>query len=949
MSTFPGTYATGLSISDTASSPVTIGGSGSISSLSGGIALYGESQAGHPDYHFPWDITNLGRITAVGSTSTGILLEGGGSVTNGQVGTPGYISGGVQGISVAQLQGTVINFGSIVASSTNGSGVFLHAGGIVTNTGLITGGTVGVHIGGTLGTVVNYGAIRSSNTFFGYGVILEASTSNFLSNSAIGYIGGTAGVGVLGTVGPTTIVNSGTIAEGIFLTAGGQISNGQTNSTNGRIAGMSIRGGSGAVANYGTISGFLYSVELTGGGSVLNGQPGALITATNDGVIIYGGSTAAVTNLGTISVAGTDGGAGVLLSTGGTVVNGSVGVGSLIIDNAFSKDKGVEIDGAAGLVTNFGTVDGGYGVFLRAGGTVANTAAFASITGQYFGVIVNPGTLSANLITNLGLIKAIGANNNPGFGSIGARIAGSGTVINGAPTNVGAVIKADASGITGGGGGTRGFGVVIDAVGTLVNYGTVTGTRVGADLFGGGNITNGSSATGAALISGGYYGVIGSQTGTTGLTITNFGTIAGATNTAIGLGTVGNNRLVIEPGSTLQGVVHGFHVGDTIDLPFKVLDPAGTASLDPVTHSLSIVENGAIFTVALDPNDSFTGDSFVLSNDGNGKTLVTEVCFCRGTSIETEHGDVPVEDLKVGDRVRTLSGKLKPIVWIGLGRSLVTRANKLTRPVIVRAGALADNVPSRDLYLTHGHALYLDGVLIPVENLVNHRSILWDERARVVEYYHVELEDHDVVVANGAPAESYYDAKNRAQFQNMRPGSAPGAARPTFAPVLNGGAIVEAVWAKLSARAGGSIACDTTDDPDLHLATDGRRLDATTVGGALYRFALAAPPAAPLHLRSRSGVPSLLGITAHDHRRLGVALARIVISQPGVTTVIESDAPVLLAGGAHPAEAGYAWTDGDLTLPPSLFAHLQGIFTLTVHTERPGMRYPVEPMTAIAA
>src|SRR4029077_13019443 len=128
--------------------------------------------------------------------------------------------------------------------------------------------------------------------------------------------------------------------------------------------------------------------------------------------------------------------------------------------------------------------------------------------------------------------------------------------------------------------------------------------------------------------------------------------------------------------------------------------------------------------------------------------------------------------------------------------------------------ALAEGVPSRDLYLTHGHALYLDsaigGVLIPVENLVNHRSILWDEEALRVEYYHIELEDHDVLLANGAPAESYYDANNRAQFDNIRPGSAAGNAAPSFAPVLNGGEVVELAWAALLARAGGRPEGDTT-------------------------------------------------------------------------------------------------------------------------------------------
>ena len=110
----------------------------------------------------------------------------------------------------------------------------------------------------------------------------------------------------------------------------------------------------------------------------------------------------------------------------------------------------------------------------------------------------------------------------------------------------------------------------------------------------------------------------------------------------------------------------------------------------------------------------------------SGTDLV--VCFCRGTLILTERGEVAVEELAVGDRVRDAVGRAASRSCGSASAATSSpAANRLARPVIVRRGALADNVPRRDLYLTHGHALYLDGVLIPVENLVNHRSILWDE------------------------------------------------------------------------------------------------------------------------------------------------------------------------------------------------------------------------------
>ena len=192
-----------------------------------------------------------------------------------------------------------------------------------------------------------------------------------------------------------------------------------------------------------------------------------------------------------------------------------------------------------------------------------------------------------------------------------------------------------------------------------------------------------------------------------------------------------------------------------------------------------------------------TGDSFIQA----------ALCFCAGTSIATPSGEVPVERLAVGDLVLTHSGEARPIVWIGVGRVLATRGRRnAATPVIVRKGALADNVPHRDLRVTKGHAFYLDGALIPVEFLVNHRSILWDDRAQEVALYHVELATHDVLLANGAPAESYRDDGNRWLFHNANSGwDLP--AQPPCAPVLTGGPMVDAVWRRLLERAGPRPGC----------------------------------------------------------------------------------------------------------------------------------------------
>ena len=85
--------------------------------------------------------------------------------------------------------------------------------------------------------------------------------------------------------------------------------------------------------------------------------------------------------------------------------------------------------------------------------------------------------------------------------------------------------------------------------------------------------------------------------------------------------------------------------------------------------------------------------------------------------------------------------------------------------MLVAAGAFGPALPSRDLYLSPDHALFVDGVLIPVKLLVNGssvRQVAVDE----VTYYHVELPAHEVLLAEGLPAESYLDVDDRSSFAN---------------------------------------------------------------------------------------------------------------------------------------------------------------------------------------
>jgi hypothetical protein len=323
-------------------------------------------------------------------------------------------------------------------------------------------------------------------------------------------------------------------------------------------------------------------------------------------------------------------------------------------------------------------------------------------------------------------------------------------------------------------------------------------------------------------------------------------------------------------------------------------------------------------------------DLAVLKDVGELVTAdVSVLCFCAGTRIATPTGEVPVEHLAPGDKILTANGMARRIVWMGTGRTLVTPGHRsAATPVIVRKGALADGVPHRDLRVTKGHSLFLDGVLIPAEFLVNHRSIVWDDTAREVVIYHLELTTHDVLLAEGAPAESYRDDGNRWLFHNTnaRWKAAP---QPPCAPVLIGGHVVDRIWQRLLDRTGPSLLPRLTEDADVHLLIDGQRLDAHEQHSGRHVFRLIGKPRGA-RIRSRSVVPQELGI-ARDPRRLGVAVRRIIMAQPTRQRAIEAG-DARLSNGFHQYEKdnGTRWTNGDGEIPTELFSGVSSSCVLIV-------------------
>lgn len=141
------------------------------------------------------------------------------------------------------------------------------------------------------------------------------------------------------------------------------------------------------------------------------------------------------------------------------------------------------------------------------------------------------------------------------------------------------------------------------------------------------------------------------------------------------------------------------------------------------------------------------------------------VCFAAGTRIRTARGEITVENLRIGDRAMTASGAYRPITWIGHRNVACSKlaAPHESWPVRVRAGAFGGDLPERDLFLSPGHPVLVGDHLVPIMCLINGTSVARSPCDQVT-YWHVELDRHDILLAEGLPAESFLDYGNRGWF-----------------------------------------------------------------------------------------------------------------------------------------------------------------------------------------
>ena len=665
-------------------------------------------------------------------------------------------------------------------------------------------------------------------------------------------------------------------------------------------------------------------LTIIGNGDTLNGG------SAQGGFVLQAGSVA-FQNL-TIANMKAQGGAGTGLGGGGAGLGGGLFVGSDVAGNAgtvtlsnvnFSGNAAV---GGAGASTGSNGAGGADNAVSAQGFGTGGRGGFSSSPIGGAGGFGGGGGGGFNAFLNFGAGGAGGFGAGNGGAAVATGLFSSRVGTGGGGLGAGAdVFVQEGAGITITGTSSLGLGTVTGGTGDQA------GAGLGSGIFvqGTNSVTFAPSVGGTETIagviadqagSGGAATIAVNGAGTLKLTAANTytggtslqaGTLEIATGASVGTGVIsftGASTLRIDAvltGTTnsFANTVANFGYGDSIDLRGLAFASGATAVLSAGTLlTVTAGSNSEKITLAAPRNSSFT-----VTNDGTNGSLVTAPCFAAGTRIRTTRGEITVETLVEGDRAITATGT-SPIVWIGHRRVACAQHPRPwdVNPVRIAPHAFAPNQPSRDVWLSPDHAVFRDGVLIPIRYLINGATIIQEPRDTVT-YFHVELAAHAILLAEGLPAESFLDTGNRGAFAN---GGGAVMMHPDFAlqtweaeacaPLALDGPAVHAARADLLERAA-MLGHAMSDDPDLHLLADGRVIRPDWIGDEIG-FVLP-EHFAVLRLVSRDFAPAEILPTSDDRRRLGVAVTSLILD--GETITPEA------GNGWHAAEDGLQWTDGD--------------------------------------
>jgi hypothetical protein len=507
-------------------------------------------------------------------------------------------------------------------------------------------------------------------------------------------------------------------------------------------------------------------------------------------------------------------------------------------------------------------------------------------------------------------------------------------------------------------------GTIQLAGGSLTDTGGITLNNAAAKLTGFGTVTTGTGTTtdfdgtGAVTATG---GVLDFTKGTNSGSVTAYDIAAsagsvlqfdGAVGTAtihptvtfdsVATGGLGTLDLTDATNLDFHGTVNNFVIHDKI----QVLNADHVTLTGGTTLDVFNAANTKLESITL--GQSHTG--FTFSVDTATDTITTNMpCYVAGTRILTATGERMVESLLQGDIALTLAdGELtaQPVKWLGRRRIDLTAHPhpETVAPVRIQRGAFADNMPHTDLLVSPDHAVFVDGKLICARQLINGTTIQQEKGWTAVEYFHVELDSHAILLAEGLPAESYLNTGNHGFFANsgeplvLHPDLTDETDYPTreagsCAPFVSDEASVRPVWQRLSDRAatlGQPWVVETTNDPALHLVAAGRTIKPIYADAGLFIFPVPRN-AGTVRLVSRASAPTDARPWLDDRRRLGVRLARIVLRDATMVREIPMDHPDLQQGWWAVERDGPAtgrWTDGDAVLP---LPAMHGVTMLEIH------------------
>ena len=829
---------------------------------------------------------------------------------------------------------TAGDWSDLQVPDARGDGVVIDAGGVYTVTVdagateqlatlLLNAAGATLAVAGTLnfagGVSIEAGVLRTDAVaaLTGAPDLTVASGATFDLNGYAQAIGGLAGAGTV-------------LLEGSNLTLGGD--NAST-SFGGNVTGNNFNNAYLSKAGSGTLT--LAGATIAGASLYLSA--GSLAVATDSNSLSYlaigegtGNAASASVSGGTLALSnalqiGDFGGSGTLAQTGGTVaLSYSLNIGNQGGSGVYNLAGGLLQLGNGALFDlghNSSSHTASHGTLNLSGGQVD------LVTGTFIlGDLLNGGANAGS-----GTVVQTGGTFTVEAASGGLNLSAFG---NGEYDLDGGILQVGGGNLIARwtGGGTSVFAL---GGGTVQVVGSTLTTSVAATLTATSAIdTNGLGASWSGALSG-TGGLTKLGAGTLALTdVNSFGgdleLVAGTLELGVA-GSAGSGQIVFADGAaatlridgaTPSNVIAGFVAGDSIDLAGLAYGAGMTTSYDTPSGVLSILNAGsAVAALHFGAGNAAVTDPFHLALDtgGTGTVLTNDSvipCFLRGTRIRTPRGDIAVEALRAGETVLTMSGDVRPIVWIGVGRAKLNARNRRNlAPVILRRDALAPGMPHRDLVVTRHHAVLVGDVLVPAQHLVNGVSVRWDNRADRIEYYHIELETHDLLLAEGAPVESFRDDCSATLFAN----AASRATRvvPPCREIVDAGAALAHAWRAVAVQAAPVPERITSGQADLHLRVHGQRIGAVLQPDGRLRFDLP-PDAGDIAIVSHTTIPAAMGDGA-DLRRLGVAvLAMRVIGRDGCHSLPLDDDR--LGDGFHALGDGHRWTNGWGVLPGDLLA-----------------------------